>query len=643
MVFESRQYKIYQGDERLRGVPTTLYEKACIRSEKILPVNPDKKTAKTLSESIDFCHLNITAKQSYSFSLLFILLTFLPIALLTMLNFADIHILSFGYGMLGLFMLLMLSYFVYTYPMHLRSRYEMEVGSDIITLIIYITVYMRNTPNLENALRFASEHINGPIAFETRKIIWDIETGRYRNVQEALLEYSKKWQKNREFVESIEMIITSMDQPQAQRLTMLNESVDVILDGNRDNSRKFNQALRTPVLVVHAMGIILPILGLVMFPLVSVFLGVGAVALFVGYDIVLPVVLFLVISRIIDSRPSTFSKIDISENPDLAAEGTFRYAGRDTPAMPFALAVAILLVGIGLFLRSGDSDGIIPAVVIIAGITGGLATYYYLLSYQKVGLSEKTRNVEEEFTEAMFQIGNQAYTGIPIESSLEYSLNRIKNLKIKDFFGTAVRNMRTGMTFEQSFFDKKNGAIKDFPSKLIKTVMLVIVEASKRGSKTASAAMLSISKYLKDLHKTQEDIKDQLSEAISSMKFQLYFMSPLISAIVTTLTVLILRILSQISSQLGALGSVSLPFVSEVGSTGITAFQFILVVGIYLIETCIILSYFVNGIENGKDDVAYRSMASSSLVIGFIVFILRVINRTQKMVGMFFIILCFMY
>jgi hypothetical protein len=564
----------------------------------------------------------MTPAQAFSFSMLFVLLTFVPLFLLTVANLFGFHLIPFGYGMIFLFLIVPLSYYVHTYPMHLKLKYELEVGADIISLIIYISIYMRNVPNIENAVKFASEHLTGPIAFEVRKLLWDLQTGKYTNVQEAMLDYSKKWEKNREFVEAVEMIISSIDQATEQRITMLNEAVDIVLEGNRDNARRFNQNLRTPVMAVHAMGVILPVLGLVLFPLVAIFLGVGALALFIGYDVVLPFVLFFTISRILDKRPSTFSKIDISESPGVPEEGKFMRGKINMPTWPFAIISAAAIIGLGIFLLSIDPEGIVAALFITAGIAAGFAVHYYLISYQKVGVRERTRVVEGEFTEALFQLGNQVYSGIPIERSLEHSMKRIRNLMIRDFFDIALKNMRTGLTFQQAFFDKDYGAIRRFPSRLIKTVMRIIVEASKRGSRTTSIAMLSVSKYLKDLHKTQEDIREELSETLSSMKFQLYFLSPLISGIVTSLTVLILRILSVISEQVAGAGIGAVPIISDIAKSDITPFQFVLVVGIYLIETCFILSYFINGIENGRDDVAFSSLMAYSLTVGFVVFTL---------------------
>ena len=56
--------------------------------------------------------------------------------------------------------------------------------------------------------------------------------------------------------------------------------------------------------------------------------------------------------------------------------------------------------------------------------------------------------------------------------------------------------------------------------------------------------------------------------------------------------------------------------------TSITPFQFIVVVAIYMIETSIILAIFVNGIENGEDEIGRNDSIANSLMIGFVVFVI---------------------
>lgn len=622
---ETREYQIFKEEERYASLPKTIYEKACRFSEK-LGIKPDAKSEKQIQDAIRFSHLKATPKGVASLTILFALAVCIPLLALMTINlfpvggFAGI---SPEYGIIMLILSLFFVYYLYTYPFRLKKRYEMETGSEIVTMILYIAMYMRNVPSLEGAIKFAAENLTGSLAYELRKLLWDLEVGNYLTIENALTDYSKKWIKNKEFVEAVELIITSMRQAGERRITLLDEAVTTVLQGNRENAKHFSQNLKTPVMVVHAMGVLLPVLGLVMFPLVAVFLGVGPFALFFLYDIILPVVLFFVITSVLEARPSTFSVIDISENPDVPKQGKFfikiKKGRMEARAWPFALVTGAVVSAAGFLLMPVNE--ILAAVLLTGGVASGFVVYYLLLTSQRLGIREKSREIENEFAEAIFQLGNNLYSGAPVELSLEQSIKRAENLKIKELFLKAMNNMKTlGLTFREAFFHKDYGAVRYYPSRLIKTVMHAVVEASVKGVRTAAVAMLSVSRYLRDVHQTQEQVMDELSDSINSMKFQVYFLSPLVSGVVVTLAVVILDIINSLVSKVESLPVNT--FLSMMKEVPISAFEFVTIVAIYLIETCFILSMFINGIENGRDELGRQRTTAMALIFGFIVFVI---------------------
>ncbi|HLC67786.1 MAG TPA: hypothetical protein VJI12_02780 [archaeon] len=626
----SREYKVYQEEERFRSLPQTLYEKACVFAERI-HIEPDKKSKLKMQETIDLAHLKVTPTGISSLTIFFALIVSGPTLLLLVLNLLGVLVFPFGYAMVILILSMFFTYYIYTYPNRLRRKYDSEASAELVTFVLYVAMFLRNTPNLEGAVRFAADNLGGSLGYEIKKLLWDVEVANYFSMQEALTEYTQRWSKNRPFTESVGLMISSLKQLGEKRINLLDESVQLMLDGSREQARHFNQDLKTPVMVVHALGIILPVMGLVLFPVAAVFLGIPPTVLFVGYDIMLPLVLYFVISGILESRPMTFSKIDISESPEVPQSGKFFYGKKQIKAWPVALVVGLLIVSLGVFLYmneaavNGKKEGIVPAMVISLGIALGIGLYNILISKQRMKVRDKTRKVESEFAEALFQLGSQISGGMPVELSLEKSMERIKNLQIKDMFERAINNMKLmGFTFTQAFFDKDYGAVKYYPSKLIKSIMRTVTESTKKGVNTASVAMLSISKYLKGLHDTQEEVKTDLSDTINSIKFQSYFLSPLISGIVVTIAIVIIKILAQI-------GEASSKLPSSIGTGGvldafskvnITPFDFIMIVSIYLIETSVILAMFVSSIESGEDPIGRQNTTGNSMIIGFTMFLL---------------------
>lgn len=628
----SREYRIFKEEEMLGSLPRTLYEKACRKSEKILSVGPGKKSEKKLEEAIKFCHLNVTPRGAASFTALFAISSILIILALMSLGLLGLPGLPKDIGIFLLVIALFFTYYIYAFPFHLRRKYEVETSSDMVTMVLYMAMYMRNVPSLEGAVKFASENIPGYLGYELKKMLWDVEVGNYLSMQEALIAYTKKWEKNREFVESVELMITSLRQVSEKRINMLDESVNIVLEGTREKAKNFNQQLKLPVMVVHALGIILPVMGLVLFPIISIFLNVGSVVLFIGYDVVLPLLLYFIIIRILESRPVTFSRIDISENPDVPPKGKFFWGKKAVHAWPIAVIVGAAVISLGIILANAEAaqaaaegtkfQGILPAILITFGIALGFGLYFTLLARTRTRVRQETRQVESEFAEALFQLGSQISGGSPIEISIERSMDRIENLKIKSLFEKALNNMKVlGYTFQQAFFDPTYGAIRYYPSKMIKSVIRTVTEATKKGVNTAAQAMLSVSRYLKGLHQTQEDVKENLSDTLNSLKFQAYFLSPMISGVIVTMAIIIIQILQNLQVQTASLGTLG-----QLGNLfegiAITPFEFILVVGIYLIETAFVLSMFINQIESGDDDTGMKKVAGNALIIGYVVFMI---------------------
>lgn len=626
----SREYKIFKHEEFLTHRFTTLYEKMCHISESFLAINPDKETKEKIEKAIQVAHINITPRGVASLTILSCLLIclFALIAILTN-NLFGIGLGS-GDGLLMCLLSIPVAYYLYTYPMRLERRYRIRIGSEISFLILYMVVYMRESPNLEGALEFASRNLSGPLAWDMRKLMWDVEVGKYRNVDDALIDYVLMWIGDRYFVESLQLLRASMKQSEERRLSLLDEAVDLVLNGTRERAKNYSQELKMPILMIHALGILLPVMGLVMFPVVGIFIGMKSEVLFIGYDIILPIILFFFINDILENRPVTFNKMTISSHPDMAPPGKFVLKTKNgkyfIPALPFAIAIALPIIFLGFILYSGaGKENLNQSIIITTGILLGFLTYYFLSSFQKLKLREDTKKLEKEFTEALFQLGNHVSSGVPIEVAVDKSTKSISGLVIKEFFIIILKNIRDlGMTFSEAIFDREYGAIKFFPSKLIRSIMRIVVDSSRKGVQTASITMLNISRHLKNLQENQEKINDMLEDVLSSLKFQGFLLTPLVSGIIVTMAAVIIKIIGSLGATIANLKNTqysSLPLIS-IQNMNITPGEFQLVCSIYFIETSIIVGMFINGIENGEDKIGEQDAIASILLIGFIIYMI---------------------
>ena len=598
--------------------PLSLYEKLCNFSEKILPIKPDKNSIPEIERAIKISHLNVTPGGTFSFAFLGVIAIFffftvfgyfLPV-LLTDGQFTSMFFIVFGLIM-GAIMLIPMT----KIPFIISNHWRMKASNQMVLSIFYVVTYMRHTPNLELAIDFAGEHLEPPLSLDFKKVIWDIETGRFDNITQSLDSYLETWRKwNPEFIESMHLIESSLyETSEDRRMNALDKSLDVILDETYEKMLHYTHDLKGPISTLHMLGIILPILGLVILPLVVAFVPEAQwYHLFAVYNITLPVLVYYLGRDILSTRPTGYGGID-SSNLDAVVENesvTIKFKGskdglKISPFIGGVFIFAILLIlgftplamhalnpGFDLALTS---SGIVQVQDLDAGerpfakfldyrevfdeesgrinIEGphglgaslfslliplafglGLGFYYKTKTSGLVKIRERTSELEKEFASALFQLGNRLGDGIPAEIAFSDVAKVMKGTRSGQFFDMVSANIiKLGMGVESAIFDKDVGALKNFPSSIIESSMKVFSESSKKGPLIASQALITVAEYVKQMHRVDERLKDLLSDIISNMKSQISFLTPTITAIVVGITAMIAQILGSLGDSIGDL------------------------------------------------------------------------------------------
>ena len=337
--------------------------------------------------------------------------------------------------------------------------------------------------------------------------------------------------------------------------------------------------------------------------------------------------------------------MDVLKHPELPTKGRFLMKKKSVPALPIAILVlAVFLIPAVLFFMAnpeillsgvGTRDvtifSLIMSSLFIVGIGFSLAVYFYLSNFQRIRIQENIHSIESEFELALFQLGNRIGAGVPTEVAIESSISDLKDLKIADLFKRTLNNIRNlGMTFERALFDKEYGSIKYYPSRLIRNIMNAVVDTAKKCVKYASESMLRISSYLKNIRETQEYIRDLLEETTSSMKFQAYFLTPLITGLIVSMADIIILVLAKLGQYLESvsggieeslsLGNFAMAFGNTEAAMSPELFQ--LIIGIYLIEIIIILGMFLTKIDQGENKTYQWFLTSKMLVIGIILYLI---------------------
>ena len=324
------------------------YEKLCNISEKILRIKPDPKKAPDFQEVISITHLNITPSGAVSFSFL------IPIA-------------AALFGSLFSFLVFKSLFFVFLFlvgsvliikplgkmPEFIANNWRLKASNQMVLCVFYTVTYMRHTSNLEKAIEFATQHLAPPLSLDLKKVLWDVETEKYSSVKESLDMYLETWKRwNLEFIEAFHLIESSLyEGDEARRLNALDKSLDVILDETYEKMLHYAHNLQNPITMLHMLGIILPILGLVILPLVVSFMeNVQWYHLAVIYNVILTVAVYYLGKNILSRRPTGYGDTDIAEeNPELKKYRNIlvKFGKKEIQIDPLFISI---FLGVALFL-----------------------------------------------------------------------------------------------------------------------------------------------------------------------------------------------------------------------------------------------------------------------------------------------------
>jgi hypothetical protein len=669
----SREYSQFK--EEAMSKQLGFYEKACNWAEKTIKIKPDEKKAAEIKESIDIVHLNITPTGVTSLSIIAPLAVFVFGSFISFL-FLQSFFFVFFFLVLGIAIMKPMA----NMPLSMANAWRLKASNQMVLSIFYVVTYMRHTSNLENAVNFAAEHLAPPLSLDLKKVVWNMQTGKFDSVKESLDAYLETWRKwNLEFIESFHLIEGSLyEGDEDRRVSVLDKSLQVILEETYEKMMHYATDLKSPMTMLHMLGIILPILGLVILPLIVSFMeGAKWYHIAMIYNVGLPIGVFYFGKTILSKRPTGYGDTDISlDHPELKKYKNIiiKLGGSEISIQPiwFAASVGAILFLIGMSpiimhmlnpeydygfggieessscgrtfcmieykcpnnVQGCSSDNMIGPFGLGASLLSLLVTlafglgfglYYKLRSKNVIKIRERAKELENEFASGLFQLGNRLGDNIPAEIAFGKVADMMQDTASGQFFKMVSSNItRLGMGVEQAIFDPKSGALAYFPSNLIESSMKVLVESVKKGPTVAAQALLNISKYVKEIHRVNERLKDLMADIISSMKSQTSFLTPVIAGIVVGITSMVTTILGKLGSQMtqmtrdtGQVGGFGSLF-----GTGIPTFHFQIIVGLYVVQIVYVLTILTNGIENGSDKLNERYLQGVNLVKSTLLYVI---------------------
>ncbi len=669
---DSKSYLRFK-EERARELIT--YERWCKTLGNIIKVKVAEKDKESVRKQIEIAHLDIEPEQALTLSIMSFVFVFffgVLISVAILLIKGGIEFFPSLFFVLTTVVAVFLFYYINNYPVRIANKWRLKASSQMVPAILYVVVYMRHTSNLEKAIEFASEHLQYPLALDFKKVFYNVAIGKFSTIKESLDNYLEGWKDySIEFVEAFHLIESSLFEPdKARRIVTLEKSLQVVLDGVYERMLKFTHDVKAPLTNVYMLAIMLPILGIALIPLASAMMGgmIKWIHLFILYNIIIPFIAFFMMDKILLLRPGGYGETSYLEKNPLYSQ----YKSNSPYFAAFLICLPFFIIGllplifqftplpqmiglpadptfgqIGVKIESISELNIFDFKKTATGVVGpfgpvalllslffplGLALFFSIAFRDKtinlIGERNKTKQLESEFNNSLFQLGNRLGNGVPPELVFGKIAESSKGLISGEFFRRVNYNIQQmGMSAEKAIFDSRRGVILYYPSDLIATSMRVLIESSKKGLKIAAVSLMSISEYIKNIQKITLRLKDMLAEIVSEMKSNMTFLAPLLSGIVIALALMITSILNKldVASLTGETIEGFENLGNLVGSGGlfqiremIPPYFLQLSIGIYIIQIIFILTGTLVTIDSGEDKLERTNRIGENLRKGIV-------------------------
>lgn len=538
---------------------------------------------------------------------------------------------------LPLCVLLYLSEYVKVHARYMKIR---SIG-DIPEVLSYIVMSMRLVSNMEKAVYFAATNSNRPLAYDLKKMIWNLQVRVYSGIDDALLDFAEMWGKNSEhFKRSLHLIKSSISEPdEAQRIIALNRALDIVLDGTKELMEQFAAKLKSPTYILYSIFILIPLALVALLPAMTVVgFKFDIITLVIVYDIVLPLATFAYAEYILMQRPATFMPQSIPDtHPRLK-----NIAKKKRSAFVIAIVIGSLIGSAGyLYNYAGNPFNIIatqtlngilpPTLLIIWGIVIAFSIYMNAAYAPYKKIRDDIKQMENEFADALFILGRRISEGRAAEEAFAHTSKTIHGSQIGKAFEQISTNLITMRTdIRTAIFDEEFGAFKDIYSDRIQTTMVMFTESIYKSHRLAGISIIKLADHLKELQAVEQNIKHSLYDMTSTMRTTASIFAPLIAGITIALSEVISKILQNIAEGMNRLPQEIMPGPANITPEGldqtIAPDLFMLAIGIYLILITTILTRFSSTIENGGDKSQFLYDLGQALPISVIVFTVTAIT-----------------
>ncbi len=549
-------------------------------------------------------------------------------------------------------------------------------------IVNYLIMSMRLSPNLEKAVEFAAVHGRGKVAEDFKTLVYYVQIGKYESVEEGLDDLAYRWGTvSPEFKQALMILRSSvLENDRSRKEALLEKALKDVLEGSKEKMESYARALHQPTVLLYYFGILLPLMLAIILPIAGSLSGnqnsILGKSWFVAlvYNLLIPAGVYVYGKMILSSRPPTYVPPRVGTDfPGLSKPGTFKFAGLQLNTFLVSVIIFFAFIFAGYYLdktiysswqdfeknsllkstpylkwsflvNTPDTRGnVIPVYFVsrftiygfLIGLALAISFYLWAAYHERKQIQDEIRAMEGEFKDAIYVLASRLGENKPMEQALKSAVEfQPRSIMAQKVFRKVLDNITTlGMTIETAIFDRTFGAVKLIPSKIIRSGLKVMSDSVGLGVNVAAKSIINLSIQISDAQKIDENLRKMLSDITSMLKTMATFVAPIVLAVVAVMQSVILssiggssgsgaaaNINSVSGTQLGGLSSFSGFLSSNASQNTVDPATFSLIMGLYVLEIVILLTFLNSQIEDSNNDLSTYLNIAGSIPIAIILF-----------------------
>ncbi len=571
------------------------------------------------SQTIKFARLKVEPYQIAFFGRMFFIfsLLFLLVVNVLVLIFTHSIIATLIMGMVTLLLPLIGYMFIVNYPNMKANSLRIRMLGFMPEAVSYMVMSLYLNPSLEHAIAFASENTEEPLASDLKKILWEVYLREYDAIEDSFVAFAYEWGRwNDGFKRALYTLRTStMRSTERERKETLDKASKIMMDSSKRDLLAYADSLYIPTMILFTVGVMLPLILASLLPITPI--GEQYTWLIVLlFDVSIPLMFYLYSRKIIEEKPV------LTIPPELKVPMT-----KNEHTL---LIVVSLLIGAVFFYFGLRSSNYVYSSLYLWALSVPLAIYLFFTSYPLKMERDTIVEMNDDFPDALFNLGSRIAEGEPFESAMEKVVALMHGSAIEILFRRILYSLKTTRDSLEDILFGNDGILKDRSTKVINTTMRVTVDAMKKDNLTAGNMIISIASHLRDMKAIEKEMRSRIGSATSMMQMTALYFGPITIAVTMVLYAVIL---GKLESVMAIIPENSVFAIGFLKMHHISAYNFSIIMVVYVFLTVLITGYFYTNVMYGNDPIQNRYELAKMMMIAPVLYTVSIIFLNNFFAG----------